>query len=67
MIITYIEDGESKQREATAEEIAYIESAQAEAQASKAIEEAAAAEKAAAKAAVLTKLGLTADELAALL
>jgi len=67
MIITYIEDGESKQREATAEEIAYIKSAQAEAQAAKAIEEAEIAEKALAKAAVLAKLGLTPDELAALL
>ncbi len=67
MIIAYEENGISKERQATDEEIAYLEAAQAEAQAAKLIEEAAAAEKAAAKAAVLTKLGLTADELAALL
>jgi hypothetical protein len=67
MIIAYEENGISKEREATAEEIAYIESAQAEAQASKAIEEAEIAERASAKAAVLSKLGLTEDEMAALL
>lgn len=67
MIITYIEDGESKQREATVAEVEYIQSAQAEVQAAKTIEEAEIAEKASAKAAVLAKLGLTADELAALL
>ena len=67
MIIAYVEDGVSKQREATAEEIAYIESAQADAQASKAIELAELAKKAEAKAALLERLGITSDEAALLL
>jgi hypothetical protein len=62
MIITYIENGESKQREATKEEIAYIESVQADAQAEKVIELAELASKAEAKAALLDRLGITAEE-----
>jgi hypothetical protein len=67
MIIAYVEDGVSKQREATAEEIAYIESAQADAQAAKAGELAELAKKAQAKAALLERLGITSDEAALLL
>lgn len=67
MIIAYEENGISKEREATAEEIAYIEAAQAEAQAAKAIEEAQLSAKASTRAAVLEKLGLTSEELEALL
>ena len=66
MIITYMQNGESKQREATAEEIAYIESAQADAQASKLIELEQIAEKSTAKAALLERLGITSDEAALL-
>ena len=66
MIITYIENGESKQREATDDEIAYIESAQADAQASKIVELEQIAEKSTAKAALLERLGITADEAALL-
>ena len=62
MIIAYVEDGVSKQREATAEEVAYIESAQADAQAAKAIELEALHKRAEAKAALLEKLGITEDE-----
>jgi hypothetical protein len=62
MIITYIENGESKQREATAEEIAYLESAQADAQAEKDAELAENTAKAAAKSALLDRLGITEDE-----
>jgi hypothetical protein len=62
MIITYIENGESKQREATAEEIAHIESAQADAQASKILELEQRAEKLTKKAALLDRLGITEDE-----
>ena len=67
MIIAYQEDGISKERKATVEEIAYIEAAQADAQASKESELADLATKAAAKAALLERLGITADEAALLL
>lgn len=67
MIITYIEEGISKQREANAEEVEYLEAAQADAQKAKSIEEAEKSAKAAAKQAVYDKLGLTADEVQALL
>jgi len=67
MFIAYVEDGISKQREATAEEIAYIESAQADAQAAKIVELAQMSKKAEAKAALLERLGITADEAALLL
>ena len=67
MLISYYENGESKQREATAEEIAYIESAQAEALAAKQAQEQADIAKANAKAAILDRLGITADEAALLL
>ncbi len=62
MIITYVENGESKQRKATAEEIAYLESAQADAQAEKDAEFAENSAKVAAKAALLERLGITEDE-----
>lgn len=62
MIIAYFENGESKQREATAEEVAYIEAAQAEAAATKEAQAKEEAAQAAAKAALLDRLGLTADE-----
>ena len=67
MIIAYEEDGISKEREATAEEIAYIEAAQADAQVSKKAELAELASKAKAKAEVLDRLGITADEAALLI
>jgi hypothetical protein len=67
MIITYIENGESKQRKATADEIAYLESAQADAQSEKDAELAEISAKAEAKAALLARLGITADEAALLL
>ena len=67
MIITYIENGESKQREATIDEIAYLKSAQADAQAEKEAELAEIAAKAEAKAALLDRLGITAEEAALLL
>jgi hypothetical protein len=67
MIIAYQEDGISKERKASAEEIAHIEAAQSEAQASKELELAEIAEKAAAKAALFERLGITADEAALLL
>jgi hypothetical protein len=57
-----MENGESKQREATTEEIEYIESAQAEALASKKIEQNEILIKENAKLALLEKLGITADE-----
>lgn len=66
MIIAYEENGISKEREATPEEVAYIESAQAEAQAAKAIEEAEAAAKEALRQSrreKLLALGLTEEEL----
>lgn len=61
--------GESIERDMTAEEIANMEAMRAESEARRAEEEAAAAAKAEAKAsaeAKLAKLGLTADEIAAL-
>jgi hypothetical protein len=66
MIITYIENDESKQREATAEEIEYIESAQKESQTAKSKENAESVLKAKAKADLLERLGITADEAALL-
>ena len=66
MIITYIENGESKQREATAEEIEYIESAQKDSETAKSKENAESLSKAKAKAALLDRLGITADEAALL-
>ena len=62
MLITFMENGESKQREATAEEIEYIESVQAAVAESKKIEENEIAAKTKAKSALLEKLGITADE-----
>jgi hypothetical protein len=67
MIITYVEDGESKQRKATDDEITYLKSAQADAQYEKNAELAEIAAKAEAKAALLERLGITADEAALLL
>jgi len=62
MIITYIEDGESKQREATPEEIAVIEAAQADAQAARAEEQSILSQRASDKAALLERLGMTDEE-----
>lgn len=62
MLISYYENGESKHREATAEEIAYIEATQAEALAAKQAQEEADIAKANAKAIILDRLGITADE-----
>lgn len=62
MLISYFEDGQSKHREATTEEIAYIEAAQAEALALKVAQAEADAAQTAAKSALLTRLGITADE-----
>jgi hypothetical protein len=67
MIISYEENGISKDREATAEEAAYIKSAQAEAAESKKIELDQIAARAKSKAALLAKLGITAEEAALLL
>jgi hypothetical protein len=67
MFIAYDENGVSKQRQATADEIAYIESAQKEAQGVDLMLENEAAKKAAAKATLLNKLGITSDEAALLL
>ena len=67
MIIAYYENGESKHREATAEEVAYIEATQAEALAAKQAQEEADKAKADSKAALLERLGITADEAALLL
>jgi len=67
MIIAYTEDGTTKHREATAEEVANIEAVQAEAQALRAEQEAAAELRATEKAALLQRLGITADEAALLL
>jgi hypothetical protein len=61
-LIAYSEDGESKQRQATPEEAANIEAAQAEATESIAKQLAEANTKAIAKAALLERLGITADE-----
>ena len=62
MIIAFEENGISKERQATAEEMAYIEAAQADAQTSKDLELAELENKAKAKAALLNRLGITADE-----
>jgi hypothetical protein len=67
MIISYTENGISKQREATADEIAYIESVQAEMAISKAKEEADKLDIANRKEAIYLKLGLTAEEIAQIL
>jgi hypothetical protein len=60
------ETGEVIERPLTADEIAANEAAAAQAEADRLAAEAEAATKAEAKAAVLAKLGLTADEVAAL-
>jgi hypothetical protein len=62
MIISYDDNGISKEREATAEEVAYIEEAQAAAQAAKAEEITNAALKTEQKAGLLARLGITAEE-----
>jgi len=62
MIIAYEEDGISKEREATVAEEKIILAAQADAAVVKAAEIAAAEAKATAKAALLAKLGITAEE-----
>jgi hypothetical protein len=67
MIISYYENGESKHREATPDEIAYIETTQAEALATKQAQDEADAAKATAKLDLLNRLGITADEAALLL
>ncbi len=67
MIISYEENGVSVDREATTEEAANIKSAQAEAAKSKKEELAQVNFNKNAKAAILTKLGITADEAALLL
>jgi len=70
MIITYIEDGISKDREATADEVAYIKLAQADAEKSRAAELAESKAKAEAKVsaqAKLAALGLTEEEVASIL
>jgi len=66
MIIAYEENGVSKQRNATEEEIAYIAAAQKEAQDIDQILQTEAAAKAAAKAALLAKLNITPEEAALL-
>ena len=60
------ETGEVIERPLTADEIAANEAAQAQAELDKAAADKAAADKAAARQAVYVKLGLTADEIAAL-
>ena len=67
MLISYSENGESKQREANADEAAYIKSVQDDAAAIKELENAEIKSMATAKAALLTKIGITADEAALLL
>ena len=67
MIISYEENGVSKEREATIEEVAYIKSAQADAAESKKAELAEIASRAKAKADLLDRLGITAEEAALLL
>jgi hypothetical protein len=62
MIIAFEENGISKEREATAEEIAYIADAQAEAQAAKAEEQSILSQRALDKAALLERLGITDEE-----
>jgi len=66
-IIVNCETGEVTELELTAEEVAQREADAAAYAADKAAEEQAAADKATAKAALLTKLGITADEAALLL
>ena len=67
MIIAYDDNGVSKEREATAAEEKIILAAQADAAVVKAAEIAQAEAKATAKAALLSKLGITAEEAALLL
>ena len=67
MLISYSENGESKQREATKAEAAYLESAQNDAAIAKEAELAELAAKAEAKAALLDRLGITAEEATLLL
>jgi hypothetical protein len=67
MIISYEENGVSINRDATAEEAAYIESAQAEAAESKKAELAEIASRAKARTDLLDRLGITAEEAALLL
>lgn len=67
MIISYEENGVSVDREATSEEAAYIKEAQIEAAKSKKEELAQIDFNKNAKAAVLTKLGITAEEAVLLL
>ncbi len=62
MLISYSENGESKQREATKDEAAYLKSAQDDASMAKEAEIAELAAKAQAKAALLERLGLTEAE-----
>jgi len=62
MKIAYEENGISKEREANAEESAYILSAQADAAESKKVELAKIEERATAKAALLEKLNISLDE-----
>lgn len=62
MLISYEENGVSKEREATPEEAAYIAEAQAAAQAAKAEEITNAALRAEQKAGLLARLGITAEE-----
>ena len=62
MIIAYDDNGVSKEREATAAEKKIIIDAQADAAIAKAAEIAEAEAKAIAKAALLSKLGITAEE-----
>jgi hypothetical protein len=62
MLIAYDENGVSKQRQATEDEIAYIEAAQKEAQDVDVMLQNEADQKATAKAALLDKLGITAEE-----
>jgi hypothetical protein len=66
-IIVNCETGEVTELELTAEEVAQREADAAAYAANKAAEDQAAADKATAKAALLTKLGITADEAALLL
>jgi len=62
MIIAYEENGVSKERKATAQEITYLKAAQAEAAEAKEAELAELDAQAQAKAAVLDRLGITAEE-----
>lgn len=62
MKIAYEENGISKEREANAEELAYIQSAQADAAESKKAELSAIKDRATAKAALLEKLNISSDE-----